>query len=319
MISRALLFCFLGLLASPAFASTLTIRNLSDQGIINILAATPGREFFLRLDLLPGGSDSFENPACEANLRADTGLEFWSFRNVDLAAARQLVFCGRHPVCLAVEQTDGKERHINGVASSLVPRKGEKPVCSLDQFRPGMTMAEVCDLLADTMPRDDNGAILAGLGFAGLPWAGRLIPTDSGAMTPEARLRHLELRRPLNAADAERTVRFLVGQGYVPWQGEFPGKDIEFAEKPAKAAEELALAAIGDFLKVPPGRHKNHAAGEKCAAASILFAPKADLPALANSDEPDRDIRIFTLALRPCAHTLLLDIAAYGKDEAANR
>lgn len=302
------------LLASTALAGApLDIANKTNQEIINILAKAKASEFYFRLDLAPGASDEVENPGVKATLRADTGLEFWTFADVDLAGAKRLVFCPEHAICLVVEEKSGKSLHIDGKAQQLVPGAGAKPVCNLDRFHPAMPMKEVCDILPGQMPRDDNGALITGMGFGGLLWAARLVPAQNGPVTQNTLLEHLELRRPLTKADARAVTDALYAEGYVPWQAEFPGLDMEFADEATPAErKKLLLANVERFLEAQAARgHRDHARQEKCEEASIIMAPAKMLPALENADEPTRDVQIFTIFLRPCARTLLLDVAAY--------
>lgn len=310
-------------LAVPAHAGALSIANHTDQEIINICIKNPAGEIFLRLDLLPLASDAVENPDCSGDLRADTGLELWDFGNIDLAAARQLDFCAGHPVCLIVESARGERRHIKGTITNLVQNGESAPLCELGSFRPAMPMQEVCSILPASSPRDDNGAVLASLGFAGMNWAARLIPENSGAAADKTLLKHLELRRKLNLDDLEKLLGGLFDEGYVAWQAEFPGRQYDFNGSRAAEDKPLLISQAQEFIRRQRGQsHKNHAGGERCAEASILLAPLAMLPALANSDEPESDVQIFTLTLRPCTDTLLVDVAAYRKQEgsgASNR
>lgn len=300
------------LLAATAQANVLTINNQTNQDIINILVKNPAREFYLRLDLLPYASDKVENPDCKASLRVDTGLEFWFFDNIDLARARQLTFCAEHPVCLQVQDASGIISHVTGKLEELIPNPGSKPVCELDSFHPDMAMTDVCQILPEELARDDNGALITGLGFASLPWAARFVPSGKLSSGGTPLLEHLELRRRLDPRDAKQVLEELFKQGYSLWQAEFPGREID---ADGREISEAALnKAIDRFCaNEKPLTHKNHAAGEKCAEASLLLAPKNMLPELENSDEPASDVQIFTLVLRPCTNVLLLDVAAYRK------
>ena len=309
------LWCLLAVvLAIEAQAAPLAIENRTGQEIINILVTGPDREFYLRLDLLPGGRDAVENPDCTASLRLDTGLEFLRFADVPLAAAARLVF--EADACLALAQ-DGRElARVPAAVELLAPGQGDRPVCSLDRFRPTMTMREVCEILPGAMPRDDNGALLAGLGFAGLTWAARLVPASSAGpvspASPDSLLEHLALRRPLALADLGQILAWLGKQGYVPWQADFPGFELSLAGEPAGRSDaeimRLAKAFIAQSAK---DGHGNHAIGEKCAEASVIMAPADRLPELMQADQPQQDVQIYTIYLRPCTATLLLDLAAY--------
>lgn len=302
------------LAASP----TLQIANQTGQEILNILiqAKDPAREFFLRMDLLPESSDTVENPECISDLRVDTGLQFWYFQNIDLAAATKASFCGEHPVCIQLFFAGRKPIHYSGRAVNLTPEAGETPLCELDSFHPAMPMNDVCSHLETNMPQDDNGALITGLAFAGLPWSARLVASGTNDINADSLLEHLELRRDLRQTDPALLYQYLYMRGYVPWQAEFPGKDMELANDPATRSEKIILSATKDFLKSHAASgHSNHAMGEKCAEASILFAPASMLPVLENADEPASDVQLFTLRLRPCTNVLLLDVAAYRKQE----
>lgn len=301
--------------ALPAQAGTLQLANHTDQEIINIRIESPAGEIFFRLDLLPLANDTVENPDCKGTLRADTGLELWSFADIDLGNAKRLDFCGEHPVCLLLETAVGTARHIKGAATNLVPEAGSGPLCELASFHPAMSMQEVCSILP-AAPRDDNGAVLTGLGFANMNWAARLIPENAEAISGNTLLEHLELRRKLNFADLEKLLEKLLQDGYVAWQAEFPESHYDFDGSKAGADRALLLRSAQEFLRQQSGQgHKKHDSGGRCAEASILLAPLAMVPALASSDEPIGDVQLFTLTLRPCTQTLLVDVAAYRKQE----
>lgn len=299
---------------SCAQAASLQLANDTAQTIMNILVQPVKKhDFFMRLDLLPGARDEVENPDCKAKLRVDTGLQFWSFPDVDLGKARMLVFCPDHPVCLIYEGKDGKTTHIAGTTTELAPLKNARPVCQLDNFHPSMPMKDVCAILPGEMPRDDNGALLTGIGFAGMTWAGRLVPAQNGPVTKNSLLEHLELRRPLTSADLIKLTNALFSLGYVPWQAEFPRLNIEFDPKADKERQkQILLSAMERFMTNQNAtNHKNHNKGEKCDEASVILAPAKMLPALEKTEEPKADVQIFTIFIRPCAQTLLLDVAAY--------
>lgn len=206
------------LAAAPA---GLTISNQSSHDLLNIRFRQGRDMYFVRLDMAPGARDDIENPGGTADLRVDTGLAFWFFKGVPLKQARRLIFCGEHTACLILEQSNKISRHLSATVQSLLPEELNRPVCALDQFRPGMTMGEVCSLLSPDSPRDDNDAVLTSLGFAGMVWAARLAPDQpAGAHSGPGghdRLRHLELRRELSADTLDNLLRTLYAQGYAPW------------------------------------------------------------------------------------------------------
>ena len=260
--------------------------------------------------MAPGARDDIENPGVTADLRVDTGLAFWFFKAVPLAQARRLTFCGDHTACLILEQKNNISRHINGNAQSLLPGELSRPVCTLDQFRPGMTMNDVCSLLEPDPPRDDNDAVLTSLGFAGMVWAARLAPSQSsggsGSLSGRDRLGHLELRQHLTDANLAALLRTLYSQGYAPWQAELPGLDMNFTEM-----TDMDTAKQKDILQRALEYFLQSGRGE----ATLMLAPAAMLPALADADAPQRDVQLFTLTLRQSSRTLVVDVAAYQGGE----
>lgn len=297
-----------------ACAGSLTISNKTGQDIFNILVTSPKKEFFLRLDLLPNGTDSVEIPGITADLRVDTGLELWTFKTIPLSEARNFSFYPGNPPYLELTETSGKTTRMVATVRKMVPGKGSSPVCTLESFHPAMTMKEVCSILPDEAPRDDNGAVLTGLGFAGITWAARLIPARDDEINDNSLLEHLELRRPLDATDTEKLFAYLFREGYIPWQAEFPGRESEFGNTPPTRSEEEILNQSRQFMAAQKNAtHADHASGKKCAEAIILLAPKNMIPQLAAADEPESDVQIFTVTLRPCTGVLLVDVAAYRK------
>lgn len=317
------LFLFLFFLAAaistkPVFgAELLAIRNQTSQEIINILVRPQKEpEFFLRLDLAPGRVDKVNNPQCLASLRVDTGLRFLIFEHVNLKNAASLVFCGEHDACVIILNKDnGQVEHINGKTQNLVPARGEKPVCELSRFRPRMAMKDVCAILEPDTPVDDNGSLITGLGFGGLVWAGRLTPVQNGKAKADSTLEHLELRRPLSRENIGQVLQILFKQGYVPWQAEFPGLDVDFADMPKQdeaSQKRILQEAIDTFMRnQKDGTAIRNMAYRQDDEARILMAPTAIIKSLANADSPNNDVQLFTIALQPRISTLLLDVAAY--------
>lgn len=316
----SLFFFALSSLSAIALASTLEIRNESISEILNIKVdplkknASP---IFLRLDLLPGAFDKIENPNSIANLRVDTGMQFWLYESVDLPHAQRLTFCKDYPGCLAILNEKGESVYESCGIKNLIPGTGERPVCELSVFRPLMPMKEVCALLDPDVPRDDNGSCLTGLGFAGKVWAARLAPFQNGPITEDSLLEHMELRKNLSKTDIQDVLNTLYSQGYVPWQAEMPGMEMDFADMRSmdeKARKELLAQAIDKFLENQqnraPAPQINNAADEE-AEASIMLAPANTIAALANADNPPEDVQLFTMILKPLSSTLLLDVTAY--------
>lgn len=296
-------------LAFPALCAEkgnnlLRLENQGDTDILNVLVITGKKSFFLRLDLAPRDSDEVENPGVVADLRADCGFFFLFYEKVPLPQATALIFCHDHPDCLAVDLKDGATLHLQGRRGDIVPPEGSRPVCELTQFVPGMTMADVCSILPQDAPKDDNDAVITGLGFGGLVWAARLYPGKDGM------LEHIEMRRPLEFADLKRLLEFLWQKKYVPWQAELPGLDIDFAEMPQKDPYhqwDFLDGALDNFLKDRKGE------------ATVMFAPEGSLPALADADAPSTDVQLFTLVLRPASNMIFLDVAAYKKASTESR
>lgn len=298
--------------AQPLYAdSSLRIVNNTQADILNIFVQPINKQepgFFLRLDLSPRASDTFENPGCVASLRADTGLYLWIFPAFALQSAKELTFCADHPICLKIVDADGKEAHLLGVAKNLVPGKDETPVCGLDKFRPRMPMKDVCAIVPKDAMADDNGALLTGLGFAGKAWAARLAPARTGPVNGDTPLEHLELRRPLSSDEIANVLNALYKQDYVPWQAEFPGNDIDFNTISEK---KLVLEeAIKKFLQ-SSGRQEGKNPQDMEKEGSIMLAPESILPALENADAPDSDVQLFTIILKPVSNTMIVDVAAY--------
>ncbi len=294
-------------------ASPLTVVNDTHADILNIrVQPESGKGYFWRLDLAPGARDVVDNPGGRATLRIDTGLQLWTFAPVSLDGIGELIFCGEHPACVAFAGDNAKE-HIGGSIRDLVPQTGHKPVCALEEFRPRMTMREVCERIEPGAPVDDCGAVLAGLGFAGMTWAGRLAPVQTGPVTGESLLEHLELRQPLTAGSAERLLQALMAKGYVPWQAEMPGMELNFADMPpdAPGRMELLRQAVEKFIKSEKtGLIKANPLDVE-PEATIILAPASMLASLANADAPEKDVQIYTVILKPASGTLLLDVAAY--------
>lgn len=317
-VSAAAAIFFLTLL-SPHFpkAAALDIANNSPLEILNILVRPESGkpQFFWRLDLAPKASDQVENPGCKAALRLDTGLSFILFKNVNLAGAAKIAISGPEGATLAIS---GKSpASIMGEITNLVPRAGEKILCELDQFRPRMPMKDVCAILPAHAPRDDNGSVITGLSFAGIPWAARLIPTKEGPVSDQTRLEHLELRRPLAPDAPLRILAFLESKGYIPWQAEFPGIAMDFADMANQdpgMREKLLRDAVEGFMADAARAPEANPADTEM-EASIMLAPAASLPSLADADTPPSDVQLYTLVIRPVSGLMLIDVAAYQGGE----
>lgn len=300
---------FAGIFVFSAAAEPLRFINDSDCELLNVFVEprdNEGDDFFIRLDLSPGAAEETDNPACAANLRVDTGLEFWSYPDVPLNELSALEFTSSQPPRLIMRKKDGAELAVTGTAKSLVPQAGEKPVCELARFRPKMPMKEVCAILESNLPTDDNNSLLTGLGFAGKVWAARLSPERGGPLTPDSLLDYLELRGPLSEKNVFDILKALYAGDYVPWEAEFPDANMDF-EKGREGENKEALAAqIKKFLgKSEPAS----------AEATIMLAPKAILPMLETADAPTRDAQLFTLILKPGSRSLIVDITAYAASE----
>lgn len=293
----------------------LVISNKTEEDLLNISLQSKGVTQFARLDMAPGGSDEIENPGGTADLRLDTGLALWTFSAVPVGQAASLAF-GPRPEQMTLTTAKGVSRQFNARMQSLLPDENSGPVCMLDQFRPGMSMKDVCALLDKSPPHDDNDAVLTSLGFAGMVWAARLLPgqaengTAGAAVTARPgdpdRLEHMELRRKLDAATLNKLLETLYAQDYAPWQAELPGLDMDFVELPRTdpAQHRQVLRQVLDYFL---------AAGQ--GEATIMLAPAAMLPNLADADTPRQDVQLFTLTLRPASKNLVVDVAAYQAGE----
>ena len=192
---------------------------------------------------------------------------------------------------------------------SLLPGPDAGPVCALDRFRPGMPMKDVCTLLSAAPQHDDNDAVLASLGFAGMVWAARLEPAQRGEK-PSSKaplvLDHMELRRKLDQETLDKLLSALYEQKYSPWQAELPGLDINFTQMPS-----MDLNKQKDMLRQVLEYFMSASKGE----ATIMLAPTEMLPKLADADAPSSDVQLFTITLRPASKNLVVDIAAYQESE----
>ena len=176
-----------------------------------------------------------------------------------------------------------------------------------------MRMKDVCALLDQSPPHDDNDAVLTSLGFAGMVWAARLLPGQVENGKPGIartngpdRLEHMELRRKLDAATLNKLLTTLYAQGYAPWQAELPGLDMNFVEMPKTDTakhREILQQVLDYFMSAGQGE------------ATIMLAPAAMLPKLADADKPQSDVQLFTLTLRHSSKNLVVDVAAYQASE----
>lgn len=300
----AILIC----VPAPNAAERLKILNSSGSEIINIQAAPKdGEKFFIRLDLSPGASAEVENPGGEAALRVDTGLEFWFFAPLKLAGVRELDFSGDPLRLLALGA--GEERlRLDGRKESLTPEPGDKPVCALESFKPMTPMKDVCRLLPADAPEDDNGSLLAGLGFGGMVWAARLAPARDGS--GELCLERLELRRPFAEKDLRKLLAHLQKRGYALWQAEFPGQDLDFTPGETARDQERLNDALTKFLSARPKIPRANPTDDE-PEASVMLAPANLLPALDDGDAPSTDAQLFTITLRPETGVLRVDVTAY--------
>mgnify|MGYP000157870436 FL=1 len=157
----------------------LSIVNATGEDVLSMGFQTGRTMHFVRLDMPPGGKDDIENPGALTNLRVDTGLALWLFKDVPLNKAQKMTLRMGDKPTLELAAPKAEPQRIAGEAQSLLPGPDAGPVCALDRFRPGMPMKDVCSLLSATPQRDDNDAVLASLGFAGMVWAARLEPAQS--------------------------------------------------------------------------------------------------------------------------------------------
>ena len=295
-----------------ATPQNLTIVNQTGEDLLNIHLQRGKVTQFMRLDMTPGNSEEIENPGGTAELRLDTGLALWTFSRVPLGQAKSLTF-GPQPDALTVATGKGESLQFRAGMRSLLPDENSGPVCALDQFRPGMRMKDVCALLDQSPPHDDNDAVLTSLGFAGMVWAARLLPGQVENGKPGIartkgpdRLEHMELRRKLDAATLNKLLTTLYAQGYAPWQAELPGLDMNFVEMPKTDTakhREILQQVLDYFMSAGQGE------------ATIMLAPASMLPQLADADKPQSDVQLFTLTLRHSSKNLVVDVAAYQASE----
>ena len=287
----------------------LTIVNATGEDILSIGFQSGRSMNFVRLDMPPAGRDDIENPGAVSNLRVDTGLALWLFKDVPLGKAQTITLrAGDKPV-LELSASRGEPQRHAGEVQSLLPGPDAGPVCTLDRFRPGMPMKDVCALLSATPQRDDNDAVLASLGFAGMVWAARLEPEphdDNPSSKAPLALDHMELRRKLDQETLDKLLNTLYEQKYSPWQAELPGLDINFTQMPS-----MDLSKQKDMLQQVLGYFMAAGKGE----ATIMLAPTDMLPKLAEADSPGSDVQLFTISLRPASKNILVDVAAYQENE----
>lgn len=290
-------------------SATLAIANMTSGDLLGVRFLQSGQEHFARLDLAPGMEDVLENPGSSADLRLDMGFELWFFDKVPLAETDRLAACEEKGApCLILTGHDSAQRHVKGRVQSLLPTPGSRPVCELTRFHPGMRMEDACALVEPQPQRDDNDAVLASLGFAGLVWAARLSPGRSEVQGGDedggrALLDHVELRQRLTPENLAALRKTLADQGYKPWQAEFPGMDLNFMEMTNMTPEQQA-----DILERAVSTLMASDKGE----GSLMLAPAAMLPALANADGPQGDVQLFTVTLNRASGTLVVDMAAYS-------
>ena len=287
----------------------LSIVNATGEDVLSMGFQTGKNVHFVRLDRPPGGKDDIENPGALTNLRVDTGLALWLFKDVPLNKAQKLTLRMGEKPTLELAAPKAEPQRLAGEVQSLLPGPDAGPVCTLERFRPGMPMKDVCALLSATPQRDDNDAVLASLGFAGMVWAARLEPAQ-----PEGKpgnkaaqvLDHMELRRKLDKETLEKLMQSLYDQKYSPWQAELPGLDINFTQMPS-----MDLAKQKDMLHQVLEYFLTAGKGE----ATIMLAPTDILPKLADADAPSGDVQLFTITLRPASKNLVVDVAAYREGE----
>lgn len=300
--------------ARAASPQALQLVNETSQEVLSLGIRSGRQAYSVRLDMPPGGKDRMENPGGTADLRVDVGTAFWHFRNVPLKGARGLRFAadkaedkaGNKSVSLFLTTATGEALRTADEVQNLLPGPEATPVCALERFRPGMGIREVCALLESSLLRDDNDAVIASLGFAGMVWAARLFPGQTedaekggGAWGPK-HLDHMELRRDLNTETLTGLFGALYAQGYAPWQAELPGLDMNFAEMPGQdkaRQKDILQRALEHFLAVGEGE------------AAVMLVPEAVLPEL--SDSPETDVQLFTVTLKPASRGLVVDITAY--------
>lgn len=313
-LANLFFLCLLTCLPANA-QQPLAIVNHTSSDILNIHATNERVKFFIRLDLAPGARDDIENPRDVVDMRVDTGLALWFFDDVNLGEAQSLIFTP--DAVLEIVGKSGATARLVGKISNLVTAGGDRTVCELGKFRPRMPMREVCDILDPNAPVDDSGGVLAPIGFAGLPWAGRFVASTPDDQDGDSLLQHMELRRPLSREDVRLVLKHLADLGFVPWQAEFPGKDIDFTQTTANSGqwEQKLVQRVDEFLHsrqaIPLSGGKPNP-GDEEVEAKIMLAPASSIKRLATADDPTSDAQLYTLILKPQSRTLVLDVAAYA-------
>lgn len=309
-ILKALLFFALCILPRIANAGDfLKIINNSESELLNFLVqGQSGPEIienYIRLDLAPGCDAVVENPESKGLFRLDNGMDLVTFPDVDLKNAKIITIAGKNGEVLKIERDSGSREESRGSTVSLIPEPGKHPVCELSSFRPKMPMNEVCNILPEKTPVDDNGAFLAGLGFGGFVWAGRLSPEHNSPLANKALLEHMELRRPLVNSEVMSLLDYLFKQGYIPWQAEMPKAELDFADMPDKNPADRRES----LLKVLDKYFENLTT--ETGEATIMLAPGDIVDALANADGPEKDVQLFSIFIKPKSSIVILDVSAY--------
>ncbi len=282
-----------------------TLSNKSRREIVAVLLTGGAAAGFVRMDLGPGNEDELDNPGGTADIQMDLGLWLADWAKVPLDGVQSLTLCGEHECCLVVQPEKGEARHLQGQARSLLPREGSAPVCSLDAFRPGMTMAEACGRFPDAVTMEES-VYITSLGFGNIVWSARLNANADNGTGPDAQLENVELWQKLSTQHLTAVLQTLEQQGQVPWQAAFPGMEVNFPDMlsyPQSVREELLRLGINAFLR--------HGRG----VASISFAPQSLVQELAASGFPQSNTQIYTLSLHRDSETLCLDMTSYNGED----
>ena len=107
---------------------------------------------------------------------------------------------------------------------------------------------------------------------------------------------------PVADRQLQALLQYLYSQGYAPWQAELLGIDMDFTDM-----ADLGLERHKSLLEQALRHCMEAGTGE----ATVMLAPAAMLPLLADADAPQQDVQLFTLTVRQASRTLVVDVAAY--------
>lgn len=285
---------------------TMLVSNRSHHDLVALRINDGSTTSFARMDLYPGSEDEIENPGGTVELRLDLGLQLCTWDRVNLTGVRSIALCSDHEGCLVVDRGDGSAPvHTRGACTSLLPREGAMPVCTLEGFHSGMTMKEACGLI-NTYYTMETDVYLATVGFANIAWSARLY-ADTGNVknVGDAVLENVELRQQISVPNIRAVQMALKRLDYVPWQASFPGIELTFTDMrnlSEKKRQELLELCVSAFLTEGRG------------TGSVTYVPLRLLEALKAPEVAGLDTQLYTLSLHRDSDTMVLDMSAYTVD-----